>query len=74
MIGTCELHEEIKKQVQDHEVRIRTVEQDSIRLDERLENLCKELSSLTNWIKTLVVALLTSMVGFFIWYVQNLPR
>lgn len=41
---------------------------------ERLENLCKELSSLTTWVKTLVVAMLTSLVGFIIWYIQSLPR
>jgi len=63
-----------KETLQDHEKRLRNLEANNIRLAERLENLCKELSSLTTWVKTLVVAMLTSLVGFFIWYIQSLPR
>lgn len=70
----CEYHQDLKEQVQDHEVRIRTLEVDSVRLGERLESLCKELSSLTSWIKALFIALVTAMGGFIIWYIQSLPR
>lgn len=63
-----------KETLQDHEKRLRHLEENSIRLGERLENLCKELSGLTLWVKTLVGLMLTSLVGFFIWYIQTLPR
>ncbi len=63
-----------KETLQDHETRIRRLEENSIRLGERLERLCRELSSLANWIKTLVTLGATSLVGFLIWYIQSLPR
>jgi hypothetical protein len=63
-----------KETLHDHEQRLRRLEENSIRLGERLESLCKEISSLTVWMKTLVGLMLTSLVGFFIWYVQSLPR
>jgi hypothetical protein len=40
----------------------------------RLENLIKKIDELTGWIKALVVTLITSGVGFVIWYIQSLPR
>lgn len=70
----CEAHEDIKEQVQGLENRLRTLELDSIRLSERLDALCKELASLTSWVKGLIVTILTAMVSFFVWYIQNLPR
>lgn len=70
----CGFHDGIKQQVDEHEERIRMLEIASTRLAERLESLCKEIASLTNWIKGLVLAFLTAMGGFFIWYIQSLPR
>ena len=67
-------HDIYREALQDHEARLRRLEENSIRLGERLESLCKELSGLTLWVKTLVGLMLTSLVGFFIWYVQSLPR
>ena len=67
-------HDIYRDTMQDHETRLRRLEESNIRLGERIESLCKELSSLTTWVKTLVAAMFTSLVGFFIWYVQNLPR
>lgn len=63
-----------KETLQDHEKRLRRLEENSIKLGEKLECLCKELSGLTTWVKTLVGLLLTSLVGFFFWYIQSLPR
>jgi len=68
------LNDTYRETLQDHENRLRPLEEQSIRLAERLENLCRELSGLITWVKTLVGFLLTAMVGFFIWYVQSLPR
>jgi len=64
----------MKETVQDHELRIRTLEQNSIRLAERIDNLCQNLDATTNWIKVLVGVIISSMAGFFIWYIQSLPR
>ena len=71
---TCVQHGDIKQAVQEHEERIRMLEITSTRLAERIESLCKEIASLTAWIKGLVIAFLTAMGGFFIWYIQSLPR
>ena len=40
----------------------------------RMENLIEKLENLTGWIKALVVSVVSSGIGFFIWYVQSLPR
>ncbi len=63
-----------KETLQDHEKRLRRLEESSIRLAERMEAVCKKLESATSWIKTLVVAIVLQLVGFFFWYIQNLPR
>ena len=73
-LAVCDYHEDMKETVQDHELRIRTLEQNSIRLAERIDSLCQNLNTTTNWIKVLVGVILSSMVGFFIWYIQSLPR
>lgn len=73
-MSVCDFHEDMKETVQDHELRIRTLEQNSIRLAERIDNLCQNLDATTNWIKVLVGVIISSMVGFFIWYIQSLPR
>lgn len=79
MSAKCEAHDDIKEAIQDHEVRIRTLEVDAVRLGERLDALCErlarqadEIAGLTNWIKGLIVTMLTTLVGFFVWYVQSL--
>ncbi len=68
------LNDMYRETLQDHEQRLRRLEENSIRLGEKLENLCKELSGLATWMKTLVGLMLTSLAGFFVWYVQSLPR
>lgn len=73
-VEVCGFHEDIKEQIQEHEERIRMLEITNTRLAERIDNLCKEISSLTSWIKGLVIAFLTTLSGFFIWYIQSLPR
>ena len=74
MVEVCDFHEGVKETLQDHELRIRTIEQSSIKLAERIDHLCQNLNSAVNWIKTLVVMVITTMVGFFVWYIQSLPR
>jgi len=73
-LSVCDVHEEIRDTVRDHERRIVALEKADAEFAVRIENLCKKLEELTNWIKALVVAILAATGGFFIWYVQSLPR
>jgi hypothetical protein len=73
-LSACELHKDIRESIKDHERRIGSLEQSNAEFAVRLENLCKKLDELTGWIKALVVAIVTTGVGFFVWYIQSLPR
>ena len=70
----CAVHDEIRGQVQDHEKRIVALEKTDAEFAIRLENLVKKLEELTGWIKALVIVLVTATGGFFVWYIQSLPR
>jgi hypothetical protein len=73
-MSVCEMHKEMREQVKDHERRIVALEKSDAEFAIRLENLIKKIDELTGWIKALVVTLITSGVGFIIWYIQSLPR
>lgn len=73
-MAICEMHEEMKQTIKDHEKRIVCLEKTDAEFAVRLENLCKKLDELTGWLKALVVAIATTGLGFFIWYIQSLPR
>ncbi len=64
--------DEIMEKISDHETRIRELEIKEARISEKIEGLITKLDSLTNWIKALVMLGLTSLVGFLLWYIQNL--
>jgi hypothetical protein len=70
--------ERTEVRLNDHADRLRQLETSDARQTVLIEELCKKLDSLTNWIKALVVtiisALLATGVGFIIWYIQSLPR
>lgn len=63
----CSLHEDVKAL----DDRVHVLEKSDVRMTERVDNLIKQLESLTAWVKTLVILLVTTLGGFFIWYVQN---
>lgn len=73
-MAVCELHEDMRESIKDHEKRIAFLEKSDAEFAVRLENLCKKLDELTGWIKALVIAIITAGGGFFVWYVQSLPR
>ena len=73
-MNTCAAHEEIKDQLRDHEKRIVALEKSDAEFAIRLQNLIEKIDSLTGWIKALVVSIITTGVGFIIWYIQSLPR
>ena len=73
-MNTCVAHEEIREQLRDHEKRIVALEKSDAEFAIRLQNLIEKIESLTSWIKALVVSIISTGVGFVIWYIQSLPR
>ena len=74
MNNVCAAHQEVKEQLRDHEKRIIALEKADAEFAIRLQNLIEKIDSLTGWIKALVVSIITTGVGFIIWYIQSLPR
>lgn len=70
----CAVHGEIKDQLRDHEKRIIALEKADAEFAIRLQNLIEKIDNLTGWIKALVISIIGTGVGFFVWYVQSLPR
>lgn len=56
----------------DHDRRIDLLEQFQSRSEVQIMNLCKEIESLVSTIKWSMGVLITTLLGFFIWYIQNL--
>lgn len=69
-----DFEERTEKRLNDHAGRIRYLETNDARQTVIIEELCKKMDSLINWIKALLMAWGTGMGGFFIWYIQSLPR
>jgi hypothetical protein len=74
MNNVCAAHQEVKEQLRDHEKRIVALEKSDAEFAIRLQNLIEKIDSLTGWIKALVVSIISTGVGFVIWYIQSLPR
>ena len=73
-MSVCMMHEEVKDQLRDHEKRIIALEKADAEFAIRLQNLIEKIDNLTGWIKALVISIITTGVGFIIWYIQSLPR
>ena len=73
-MAICEMHKELTETVKDHEKRIVVLEKSDAEFAIRMENLIEKIDSLTGWIKTLVISIIGTGVGFIIWYIQSLPR
>ena len=71
-MNTCEKHEEIREQFRDHEKRIVALEKTDAEFAIKIQNLLEKIDSLTGWIKVLVVSIITTGIGFIIWYIQSL--
>lgn len=56
----------------DHDRRIDLLEQFQSRSEVQIMNLCREIESLVSTIKWSMGVLITTLLGFFIWYIQNL--
>lgn len=58
--------------VKDHEDRIQALEKADIKLFTNIDNLIEKIDNLAGWMKGLIIALITTFGGFFIWSVQQL--
>ncbi|WP_129599396.1 hemolysin XhlA family protein [Anaerophilus nitritogenes] len=68
----CERHGEMVNRLGNHEDRIRQLEIHEAQTGEKITSLLEKLDNLTSWIKALVMLSGTTLVGFFIWYIQSL--
>jgi len=64
-----EAHE---KRLNNHGDRIDKLEQYQSRSEVQINNLCEQIKSLVSTIKWSMGLLITSLIGFFIWYIQSL--
>ena len=76
---TCMNEELINKQLETHEKRLNNhgdrldkVERYQSKSEVEIRNLCEQIKSLVSTIKWSMGLLITSLVGFFIWYIQSL--
>jgi len=63
-----------ERRLNDHAERLRTLETSDARKGVMIEQLCAKLDNLIAWIKAILVAWITGMGGFFIWYVQSFKK
>lgn len=69
-----DFEERCEKRLNDHADRLRTLETSDAKQSVMIEQLCEKLDSLISWMKALIIAWVTGMGGFIIWYIQSLPR
>lgn len=69
-----DFEERTEKRLNDHATRLRTLENSNAKQEVMIEQLCIKLDSLVSWMKALLIAWVTGMGGFIIWYIQSLPR
>ena len=72
-------HESMKEQIKrnearldKHSERIKTLENYHTRTEVQIENLIKEIGSLVSTMRWTMGLLVTTLVAFFIWYIQSL--
>lgn len=63
-----------ERRLNDHSERLRVLETNDARQGVMIEQLCLKLDSLISWMKALLLAWVTGVGGFLIWYIQSLPR
>ncbi|MDR3598114.1 hemolysin XhlA family protein [Clostridium sp.] len=67
----CELYE---KRLNNHGDRLDKLEQDNASFKAELKNLCDNLKQLTGVLKALIGLGATTLVGFFIYSIENLMK
>lgn len=61
-----------EKRLNNHSERIDKLEQYQSKSEVEIRNLCEQIKSLVSTIKWSMGLLVTTLVGFFIWYIQTL--
>jgi len=56
-----------------HSHRLDKLEQRGASVDTKIEQLCKQIESLISTIKWAGILMITTLLGFFIWYIQSIP-
>lgn len=78
--GVClEKHKRVDERLDIHDTRLNNhserldkIEQNQSRTDIKIENLCEQIKSLVTTIRWAMGLTVTTLLGFFIWYIQNL--
>lgn len=60
------------RRINNHSERLDRLEQYQSKSEEQIKNLCKQIESLVSTIKWSMGLLITTLIGFIIWYIQNL--
>lgn len=71
-MSQCDRHEDVIKDLEDHEKRIQTLEKADVQMAEQIKNLIEKMDGLMGWIKALVVVTAGGMLGFLFSYIQSL--
>ena len=85
MNETCIFHDECKDMIKDHEKRIVDLEKADISIFQRIDDLLLRLETFSRRIDSLITtwnrvlfgvagSALMVLVGFFVWYVQQIGR
>jgi aspartyl/asparaginyl beta-hydroxylase (cupin superfamily) len=61
-----------ERRLNNHGDRIDKLEQYQSRSEVQINNLCEQIKSLVSTIKWSMGVLITTLVGFLIWYIQSL--
>lgn len=64
--------EGLDKITEEHNVRIRALEKSQVKTDTVVTNLCKKMDTFMSIMLGCTGTLLAVLVGFFIWYIQNI--
>lgn len=62
---------EHEEDINNHESRIDKLEKYQERATVQVENLCKQIKTLVTAIWSAIGITITTLLGFFIWYIQN---
>lgn len=79
MVDYVPEHESMKEKIErnetrlnNHSERIKLLENYRTRTEVQIENLIKEIGSLVSTMRWTMTLLVTTLAGFFIWYIQSL--
>lgn len=54
-----------------HSIRLDKLEQRGASVDTKIENLCEQIRSLVSTIKWAAMLMISTLLAFFIWYIQH---